>query len=295
MRQPPPMPPESTQLVLGLPGSGKTTFLSALWYLVVWAEVPTSLRLDRLHGNKEHLNRISSDWLSCRPVERTRIGSDTIVSMKLVSADGTERTDVYFPDMSGELFNLQWKERRCSRAHYELARAASGVLLFVHPGTVLEPVGIDEVAPIVAEVGPHRGDDEEDAPSPWDADRAPTQVKLVELLQFLVREPIALPHVRVAVVVSAWDLVASRAATPAAWLAARLPLLDQYLRGNPECYTARIYGISAQGGDLGRDGERLLSKPMPAERIVVVGDESRAHDLTAPVSWLMGETKGWAN
>ena len=102
MKPPLSMPLESRQLVLGLPGSGKTTFLSALWYLVVWAEVPTALRLDRLHGNKEHLNRISGDWLSCRPVERTPIGSDTIVSMKLVSADGTEHTEVYFPDMSGE-------------------------------------------------------------------------------------------------------------------------------------------------------------------------------------------------
>src|SRR5215510_1854227 len=277
MKPTPTMPLESRQLVLGLPGSGKTTFLSALWYLVVWAEVPTSFRLDRLHGNKEHLNRISSDWLSCRPVERTPIGSDTLVSMKLVSADGADRTEVYFPDMSGELFNLQWKERRCSRAHYDLARGASGVLLFVHPAAIVEPVLIDEVAPIVDELGPlGRDDGEEDAPSPWDADRAPTQVKLVELLQFLLREPIALPHVRVAVVVSAWDLVAARAGTPAAWLAARLPLLDQYLRGNPERYTTRIYGISAQGGDLGRDGERLLSKPMPAERIVVLGDESQA-------------------
>jgi hypothetical protein len=283
------MPSECKQLVLGLPGSGKTTFLAALWYLVVWAEVPTALRLDRLHGNKEHLNRISSDWLSCRPVERTPIGSETIASMKLVSTgEADERAEVFFPDMSGELFNLQWKERRCSRAHYELARAASGVVLFVHPSALLEPVRIDEVAPIVDDVGLIGSDDgEEDAPSPWDADRAPTQVKLVELLQFLFREPFSLLHARVAVIVSAWDLVAARAASPAAWLTARLPLLDQYLRGNPERYTARVYGISAPGGDLGRDGERLLSKAMPAERIIVVGDESQPHDLTAPVSWLM--------
>ncbi len=284
------MSPECKQLVLGLPGTGKTTFLAALWYLVVWGEVNTALRLDRLHGNREHLNRISNEWLSCRPVERTPIGSETIVSMKLVATDSGERTDVFFPDMSGELFNLQWKERKCSRAHYDLARDASGVLLFLHPGNVVEPVRIDDVSPIVEELAGVRaaGDLDEEGPRPWDPDRAPTQVKLVELLQFLVREPFAIPHLRVAVVVSAWDLIGGQAGSPADWLAARLPLVQQYLRTNAERYTARVYGVSAQGGDLRRDGERLLREVAPAKRIVVVGDDTLPHDLTAPVRWAMG-------
>ncbi len=283
------MTSECRQLVLGLPGSGKTTFLAALWYLVVWGEVATSLRLDRLHGNREHLNRISSDWLSCRAVERTPIGSETIVSMLLRATDTGERTEVFFPDMSGELFNLQWKERKCSRAHYRLAREASGVLLFVHPNTVVEPVRIDEVAGIVAELGAtgEVGAAEDTGPRPWDPDRAPTQVKLVDLLQFLDRPPFSIEHLRVAVIVSAWDLIRDDAGSPARWLATRLPLLDQYLRADPERYAVRVYGVSAQGGDLGRDGERLLREPTPARRIAVMGDESGEHDLTAPVRWVM--------
>jgi hypothetical protein len=283
------VPAQYRQLVLGLPGTGKTTFLAAFWYVVVWGEVATALRLDRLDGNREHLNRISTDWLSCRAVERTPIGSDTIVSMKLVTTDTGESTDVFFPDMSGEQFSLQWRERRCSRAHFDLARAASGVLLFVHPDSVIEPVRIDEVAPIVDELGAIRtsGPVDEERPRPWDPDRAPTQVKLVELLQFLVREPFLIPRLRVAVIVSAWDLVDGES-SPARWLATRLPLLDQYLASNPERFASRVYGISAQGGDIGRDGERLLREVSPAKRIIVVGDDSRPHDLTAPVRWLMG-------
>jgi hypothetical protein len=281
------MAPECRQLVLGLPGTGKTTFLAALWYLVVWGEVATALRLDRLHGNREHLNRISNAWLSCRAMERTPIGSETLVSMRLVDTDTGERTEVFFPDMSGELFNLQWKERRCSRAHYRLAREASGVILFVHPGTVFEPVRIDEVSPLVEEIGPV-GAGEEAIHRSWDADRSPTQVKLVDLLQCLVREPFAIPQVRIAVIVSAWDLVEGDADSPAGWLATRLPLVDQYLRATPERFAVRVYGVSAQGGDLGRDGERLLQEGVPAKRIVVVQDGHRSHDLTAPVRWVMG-------
>jgi hypothetical protein len=286
------MAPPCRQLVLGLPGTGKTTFLAALWYLVVWGEVATGLRLDRLHGNREHLNRISSDWLSCRAVERTPVGSDTIVSMQLVATDTDERAEVFFPDMSGELFSLQWKERRCARAHHRLAREASGVLLFVHPNTVVEPVRIDEVTPIIEEIGPTAdATDDGNAPRSWDADRVPTQVKLVDLVSALVREPFALPHVQIAVIVSAWDLVGDSAGSPSSWLATRLPLLHQYLRANPERFATRIFGVSAQGGDLARDGERLLLEDVPARRIVVVEDETRSHDLTAPVRWAMGQER----
>jgi hypothetical protein len=210
--------------------------------------------------------------------------------MRLLRSDTGESADVFFPDMSGELFSLQWKERRCSRAQYELARAASGVLLFVHPDSVVEPVRIDEVAAIVQDLAPLRATAEVDdeGTRPWDPDRAPTQVKLVELLQFLVREPFVIPSLRVAVVVSAWDLVEDQADSPAGWLARRLPLLDQYLRSNPERFVTRVYGVSAQGGDLGRDSDRLLREVSPARRIAVVGDQSQPHDLTAPVRWLMG-------
>jgi hypothetical protein len=129
------------------------------------------------------------------------------------------------------------------------------------------------------------------APRTWDADRVPTQVKLVDLVQALVRPPFSLPHVQLAVIVSAWDLVSDSAPSPASWLATRLPLLHQYLRANPERFATRIFGVSAQGGDLARDGERLLQQDVPARRIVVAEDESRSHDLTAPVRWAMGQER----
>jgi hypothetical protein len=172
-----------------------------------------------------------------------------------------------------------------------MAREASGVLLFVHPNTVVEPVRIDEVTPIIEEIGQTSDATDDGAPRSWDADRVPTQVKLVDLVQALVREPFALPHVQIAVIVSAWDLVGESAGSPSNWLATRLPLLSQYLRANPDRFATRIFGVSAQGGDLTRDGERLLLEDVPARRIVVVEDASQTHDLTAPVRWAMGQDR----
>ena len=275
-----------TLLVVGLPGAGKTTFLAALWHLVVSGDVSTRLRLVRLRGNWEHVNRLTTDWLSCRPVERTPVASETIVSMELAGADGVS-TDVFFPDMSGELFNLQWKGRKCSRRYYELARAAAGVLLFVHAGPLTDPVGVDDGTPAVGGLDDGGGPADPDEPGlpRWDPDAAPTQVKLVELLQVLARAPFERRRRRVALLVSAWDLVAERGVTPAAWVAARLPLLDQYLRSNPERYAVAVYGVSAQGGDLDRDADRLLGERRPGRRVVVVGEDAPLHDLTVPVAW----------
>jgi hypothetical protein len=97
--------------------------------------------------------------------------------------------------------------------------------------------------------------------------------------------------VQLAVIVSAWDLVGQSAGSPSNWLATRLPLLSQYLRANPDRFATRIFGVSAQGGDLTRDGERLLLEDVPARRIVVVEDTSETHDLTAPVRWAMGQDR----
>jgi hypothetical protein len=277
------------QLLIGLPGTGKTTFLAALWYVVDSDEVLGSLQLETLHGDREHLNKIRSDWLSCRTIARTTIASEQLVSMKLTEPSGGRTTEVFFPDMSGESFRLQWKDRAWTKKYDQLVREAAGALLFVHPSTIVEPIRIDTANQLVAELAEEASSNSlaQDELTSWDADRAPTQVQLVELLQFLtVRTGASLPF-RVSMIVSAWDLVCNDAKSPEEWLAARLPLLDQYLKANLELFETRIYGVSAQGGDLNKDTDRLQKKHKPSERIFVVGHDGNQHDLTAPVRWVM--------
>ena len=48
-----------------------------------------------------------------------------------------------------------------------------------------------------------------------------------------------------------------------------------------------VYGISAQGGKLDEDKERLLSIELPSDRIIIVGNEASQHDISAPVQWLL--------
>jgi Double-GTPase 1 len=79
------------------------------------------------------------------------------------------------------------------------------------------------------------------------------------------------------------------------WLKDRYPLLSQYLRNSEGVLDVRIYGVSAQGGQLskkgdgpGLDRERLLAISPPSKRIRIVGPDVAEHDLTRPLLWLAG-------
>ena len=123
----------------------------------------------------------------------------------------------------------------------------------------------------------------------------PRQVQIVDLLEAFSDAPLELRPKRIAVVVSAWDLVGSDV-TPEGWLSDKMPLLDQYLRSRSDEFETRIYGVSAQGGrlpqqgqpDEGSDRQALLAMQVPSSRIRVVGHGADDHDLTHPIAWLSG-------
>jgi hypothetical protein len=123
---------------------------------------------------------------------------------------------------------------------------------------------------------------------PWSHDLIPTQVQLVELVQFLDERRGSSERLRVVVVVSAWDLLQSVEADPKEVLRRQLPLLWQFLNANMESISHVVVGVSAQGGDLEKDRKALLERDAPSLRVRVVGLDCDAHDLSAPVSWLLG-------
>ena len=69
--------------------------------------------------------------------------------------------------------------------------------------------------------------------------------QIVELLQFLQRRPFNRRRRRVAVMVSAWDVVPEPRPDPARWLEREFPLLFQFLVTNSNSFEFRAYGMSA--------------------------------------------------
>jgi len=269
-------------LVSGLPASGKTTFLAALWNLIFSRECPAALRFHSMPGDSKHLNALSERWVRCLEMDRTMPADERVVEMKLQHAE--RLVALSFPDLSGETWNDMWERRRCSRLLASIAESSQAVLLFIHSDTVRRPLPVVEMVAQAELLGQQLPTVPEE---PYSPHMAPTQVKLVDLLQLLSRPPLASGPRRLAILLSAWDCVEPERMTPAQFLAARLPLLDQYLGATEDYGQWRVYGVSAQGGDLKKDAESLRRYDKPCERTRIVDSTTASHDLSEPLTWLM--------
>ena len=273
-------------LLMGLPSSGKTTFLAALWFVIQSTKAASALALDHVVGDMAHLNRIREDWLQCTPVPRTSIASKTKLSIFLKERVSGQPIALQVPDLAGEIFETQWTDRQWSQSYDAMLRDAVGAILFVHPDKIQQPVRIDMVEAMLDE--DEAAPDEEANAKDWDPREAATQVKLVEILQFVAsRKGIRTPF-RIALVISAWDTVKASGVTPASWLRHQLPLLSSVLRTRADRFPNVVFGLSAQGGEYqGMDTDPLCEIP-PLERISLVGETVvNEHDITEPIRWLI--------
>lgn len=286
---------EHQVLVMGLPKTGKTTFIAALWDVVEMEKVSGSLVLDGVDGNQQHLNEIRDAWADCRELSRTLVGKEKILSMTLKDRTSGTKGRIALPDMDGEAFERQWTERAWPKSHKEITEGSDSALLFIHPAKVKSGALIRDTQRTVAVLT-----EETPVPKPQTSGApeaakkfTPTQVQLVELLQFVRWVKQGLSDFRLGVIVSAWDVVMKQGKnTPEQWLQAQLPMLHQFLAANRESISSRVYGVSAQGGDIVKDAAKLRKKNTPSERIIVVEGTVQSSDITIPVRWVMGMPDG---
>lgn len=282
-------------VICGLPGSGKTTFLAALWHLVTARVDQTALRFESLrHGDATHLNELATRWRNAKTQIRTELGGEQFVSMNLLDPAGAA-VRLTFPDMSGESFRDMWEDRECPKSVAEILTGGEGMLFFINADRIQFPLLTVDVAAQAENLGAPLAPGQE---VPWDPRLAPTQVQLVDLLQLFRIPPIHIGARRVAVILSAWDKVIVEGRSPESFLAEQLPLLDQYLRSGADDWIWEVYGVSAQGGDYEEDNKEmtpdqrakingLKALDKASERIRVVSGAAESHDLTEPVAWLM--------
>ncbi len=276
-------------LFIGLPGSGKTTFLAALWHVLNDRSSATALKLTKLSGDRTYLNQIAKEWRECSQVPRTNLQTEQIVILHL-DGNGFGSFDLSIPDLAGEAFKQQLTERRMTRHHDAFVQEATGLMLFLHPdvqkGRQLtlarrlesELPGACEEDEIAASAGVNNA---------WLPEFLPTQVKLVELLQFILER--TQRKLQIAVVVSAWDLV-DHLGSPHEFVARELPLFQQFLEANEDIFIYSVFGVSAQGGDITVDAQKqtLLGLDDALKRIKVRQDQQTDNDITKPIAWLLG-------
>lgn len=291
-------------IALGLPNSGKSTFIAALGYVLQHQEIPTILSVDRLADDLSYINPLVSDWLRCITFERTKTLLND-VTFHLRDSSGPIGS-LSFPDISGETFELHWELREWDQDFARLARSASGILLFIHPNiekpfSVVDQARIAKAAIVDEEPEPQSEENSGGTSTAlsvlpirpqepvWKPREASSQSKLVDLLQMISLNSKMGKPLRLGLVISAWDVVIKRdsAIAPSKWIEETAPLLHQFVSMNPERFEVRAFGISAQGGDNQEDGEVLRTLNDPSKRIIVVGQDCREHDITAPLAWIL--------
>lgn len=291
--------------IIGLPESGKTTFLAALWELVNERRVAKALAFHSI-GENDHsyLRKIVTIWRKATEQARTRLTGLSAVMMNLSDRDGNV-VKVAMPDAPGEEFRAMWESRELKRALAD-SLADGNIMLLIHGNKVRSPAWITERAAQREATGIPRAEVSSKA---WHPSLAPTQVQLVDLLQLISHSPVGRAGRRIVVMISAWDKIEGERLTPEAFLTAKMPLLAQYIEAGRDGWTSRIYGVSAQGGDYdsndanaepaepgspkkkkkqkGLDADRLREVDIPAHRIRLVFGEHESCDLTEPLQWLM--------
>lgn len=298
----------SNFVIMGLPASGKTTFLAALWHLVEAEETATRLRLHSYEGDLSYLNRIAQAWRTFQKVPRTSQIGDVNVKMHLVDTETGNTAVAFFPDLAGETFDAQVLARRCRPEFVEALSKEEGVLFFITADVKGDGLSVVELNSLLPEEGgepiadgidegEQQDKDGDEQPQTltattveWTPHRVPTQVRVVQILSDLIRPPFEPKLRRLAVIISAWDLTDGSGLDPRAWLDTRMPLVSQFLQSNKVAFEHQIYGVSAQGANLD-DGVAVaqLSERQTSRRIRVVGTNEEGHDLTAPLVWIMSK------
>ncbi|WP_371184519.1 TRAFAC clade GTPase domain-containing protein [Xanthomonas sacchari] len=290
--------------IIGLPGSGKTTFLAALWELVNERRVTKLLAFDSI-GDNDHtyLRRIVTVWRRATEQARTSLTGLSAVKMNLKDSAG-KVVEIAVPDAPGEDFRAMWEDRELGRVLGD-SLADGNIMLLLNGDKVKAPAWVTERAAQRKATGKQKA---ETLPRDWHPSLAPTQVQLVDLLQLISHAPVGPSGRKIVVMISAWDKVEGERLTPDAFLRQKLPLLAQYLEAARDNWTAQVYGVSAQGGEYdgneanaqpldaespkkkgknGRDAERLREVDIAANRIRLVFGERESNDLTEPLRWLM--------
>ena len=200
--------------------------------------------------------------------------------------DTGNKTVLAFPDLSGESFERQFAARACTSEYVEGFEGEGGIVVFVNADRPSDGMTLLDIGPAVAEQGTQQPQEQQSAEEPrkaveleqntsteqWSSGCVPEQVRLVDILQFLLRPPFHRRRRRLVVIVSAWDVLGATALQPSEWLAREMPLLDQFLANSPDFFEAQVYGVSAQGGRVkGEARTELLKIAQPSFGFVASG------------------------
>ena len=272
--------------MIGMPSSGKTTYLASLCRLLLYGGQETGWKLDvkDVPEGFERVQILIKNINSYKAVKRTYGLELNNVALSLYNQN-QEWMQFVVPDSSGEIFRDLVYDRRIASNIMDHIVESDMLLFFINVNTMIweERIKLGEKSAI-KQLNEEQGDkvtqSAEDIVEEYARDRENEQIKskeqvknkekeqkkynnqsaLVELLQIIIY--LVQHSLNIRFVISAWDLVEKEfkqdKVTPKEYIKIKLPLLYQYLEFNSKLIDYEIWGVSAQGGDF--DDEDDLKK-----------------------------------
>ncbi|MEW6597650.1 MAG: hypothetical protein AB1429_09150 [Pseudomonadota bacterium] len=281
-------------MMVGWPNSGKTNYLAALWDALrtgqgqIFAPVPP----DEITYVEEALAFQSRGEFAPRSdknIEESR--KDFSVTVKLKSDPSGSGADIVVPDITGELWKAAVETTEISREWMEELRGAAGAVLFIRIRSEdnLTPLDWATTDRLLTLAKFAEADEKK-------AKGIPTQIALCELVRFLEH---TLPtgqagsKPKVAVVVTAWDLMDAETAAKGAaeFLRKEYPLFAGRLE-DLDRLEVKVFGVSAVGGDFADAAFKARYLAGDASGFVAMGGGKTLrveNDVTIPIAWVIGD------
>ena len=268
-------------VLVGLPGSGKTSFIAALWHVL--NEKKHSLKLNIRQSDRKYLEEIYAKWVAFEEIERSTAGTFHTIELDIAKND-SNILKLNFPDVSGELYKDIYNSRMTSRSLAETMTNTNSILLFIHPGSlkidryigdVIKPSEIDSSV-----------ENEVDMSKFTNFEMSQTQAVITDLIIALkIKNEIK----NIAIIVSAWDTV--NGFNPEEYVKECCPLFYMFVKNSDINY--RIWGVSAQGGNFDNREEMALLQECDdiTRRIRIVDCEEESNDVSLPLNWLIEQNE----
>jgi len=282
----------SSIVMIGWPDSGKTNYLAAVWDSLrigqgkIMAPVPP----DDLRYVEEALAFQSKGEFAPRSdknIEESR--RDFSVAVRLRDKPNSATADIVVPDITGELWKHAVETTEIAAEWLEELQRASGAILFVRVLSGDNCAPLDWVTSEKFLTTRKLSEAQQKK-----AKGIPTQIALCEMLRFLEHTlPTASDgeNPKVAVVVTAWDLVDAQTAGegPDAYLRKEYPLFSGRLT-DTSLLDIAVFGMSALGGDFADPvfKEKYFKSQVTGYVARGAGNTQVVEpDITTPIAWII--------
>ncbi len=240
-----------TFFVVGMPASGKTSYITRLCIQLTSMKENTAYRLEgmELPGGLEFITDSIQAMNKYKEIARTLDNSFYNLVLPLISQNDDELA-LRIPDLSGEHYRKLIENRAISKKLYNELQQADQILFFINIDTMEKEermkLGEATVAKIFHDdrkIGKNEEDEE------TRAKEKATQSQITDLLQIIMA--FVKGQLNIKFVISAWDSMEIKYnnsnLTPEKCMQTELPLFYQFIICNADKINYQFFGVSAQG------------------------------------------------